>query len=84
MQALRVRSPVIPKRMRMDEERPQNIAAEISRAAESARKAASRASVEAGHSNSQHSTCLPISIERETPSKHRDCGLAILLASSLV
>ena len=43
LQIIRARSPVIPKRMRMDEERPGN---DVMRAAQAARRAASKVSVE--------------------------------------
>ena len=46
MQVARARSPVIPKRMRMDEEPLRPLAAEVNKAAEAARRAASRTTQE--------------------------------------
>ena len=46
VQVARARSPVIPKRMRMDEEPLRPLAAEVNKAAEAARRAASRTSQE--------------------------------------
>ena len=64
MQVIRARSPVIPKRMRMDEEQP---GADLNKAAQAARRAASRVTAGVGIYNptkdysSERSTLCPSS-----------------------
>ena len=76
MQVARARSPVIPKRMRMDEEPLRPLAAEVNKAAEAARRAASRSSQEVASQTRGRAVASnpPLNYGSEPPSLTR-CAL---------